>query len=894
MRLLSIVLSFMFAARVPAIAQVPHLLNYQGRVTVDNVNFHGEGQFKFALVNQAGDESFWSNDGTSTAGSEPAASVTRAVSRGLYQVQLGDTSLPNMEALPPSVFQRDNVWLRVWFNDGTNGFEQLSPDSRIAAVAYAMMADGVRPGGVTSGMIAPGAVNGAHIEPGSITAANIAPGLLGGGGGGGAPSGSITFSADPNSASLAAAGYARISKTDLAVETWSLASQGEFALGSANAVWTGSEMLVWQNGWSFVMRYDPATDQWIQGSSIGAPVAGVSANQRRIAWTGSELYVIGPGSFARYHPGNDTWLTLDNTNLPAGGDAYFVTWTGDRLLAVGNGAGGLYDPVSDAWQPISMAGAPAASFFREGARVWTGTELVVWGNASTGTGARYHPGNDVWTPMSPSVLSGRIYPHCCWTGTHVLIYGGNSNGPNDGGGALYDPATDTWASMNTTGQPWTGGLRTTTTTCATVWTGTEMIVWGGSDGMTGVLADGGRYDPSTNTWSPIPVAAGVSGRIGHLAIWTGTEMVVAGGNVPSHARYAPATGNWIADRPSSFAPANRSGHTGVWTGNEMIVWGGAGSGGNLATGGRFHPQTKERRPLAMSGAPSPRSGHSSAWSGSEMIIWGGANAGNYQSDGARYQPGADIWIAMSNTDAPTPRKDHSAIWTGTEYIVWGGADGGGALATGAKYSPASDAWVPVSNVDAPSARRFHGAVWTGQEMIVWGGLDGSLSPIGTGARYVPSTDTWTPVSMLGAPAARYVHTAIWTGTEMIVWGGNAPGATNTGARYSPQSDTWTPLPTTNAPSARSGHSAIWTGTEWIVWGGANGGTILNTGARFIPHLNIWESLATASAPAARTGHIAVWAQGSMLVFGGTGGGFAPLGDVSEYTPPQTIYVYQHP
>ena len=38
----------------PARAQVPTLLNYQGRVAVGAVNFDGTGQFKFALVNATG------------------------------------------------------------------------------------------------------------------------------------------------------------------------------------------------------------------------------------------------------------------------------------------------------------------------------------------------------------------------------------------------------------------------------------------------------------------------------------------------------------------------------------------------------------------------------------------------------------------------------------------------------------------------------------------------------------------------------------------------------------------------------------------------------------------------------------------------------------------------
>ena len=64
----------------PLFAQgVPQLLNYQGRVAVGGVNYSGTGQFKFALVNADGTETYWSNDGSSAAGSEPTAAVSLSV-----------------------------------------------------------------------------------------------------------------------------------------------------------------------------------------------------------------------------------------------------------------------------------------------------------------------------------------------------------------------------------------------------------------------------------------------------------------------------------------------------------------------------------------------------------------------------------------------------------------------------------------------------------------------------------------------------------------------------------------------------------------------------------------------------------------------------------------------
>ena len=94
-------------------AQMSQLVNYQGRVAVGNVNFNGSGSFKFALVNGAGTTTFWSNDGTSIAGSQPTNAVSLTVNSGLYSVLLGDTSLANMTAIPVSVWSNADVRLRV-------------------------------------------------------------------------------------------------------------------------------------------------------------------------------------------------------------------------------------------------------------------------------------------------------------------------------------------------------------------------------------------------------------------------------------------------------------------------------------------------------------------------------------------------------------------------------------------------------------------------------------------------------------------------------------------------------------------------------------------------------------------------------------------------------------
>lgn len=92
---------------------------------------------------------YWSNDGTiigpisQGSPTTPVQAVTLTVTNGLYSVRLGDTATTGMTAIPSAVFANPDVWLRLWFSDGTqaHGFQQLSPDQRISAVGYAVMAE---------------------------------------------------------------------------------------------------------------------------------------------------------------------------------------------------------------------------------------------------------------------------------------------------------------------------------------------------------------------------------------------------------------------------------------------------------------------------------------------------------------------------------------------------------------------------------------------------------------------------------------------------------------------------------------------------------------------------------------------------------------------------------
>src|SRR5262245_58075425 len=95
-------LCLLIVATWPAVAQVPPLLNYQGRVKVGGTPFAGpNGYFKFALVNAHASQTFWRSSADVDNNGEPDAAVTLNISNGLYAVLLGDTTLAGMAAIPP-------------------------------------------------------------------------------------------------------------------------------------------------------------------------------------------------------------------------------------------------------------------------------------------------------------------------------------------------------------------------------------------------------------------------------------------------------------------------------------------------------------------------------------------------------------------------------------------------------------------------------------------------------------------------------------------------------------------------------------------------------------------------------------------------------------------------
>jgi N-acetylneuraminic acid mutarotase len=238
--------------------------------------------------------------------------------------------------------------------------------------------------------------------------------------------------------------------------------------------------------------------------------------------------------------------------------------------------------------------------------------------------------------------------------TEMIVWGGVQAGgdPWASTGGRYSPATDTWIATSTNGAPWGRTAHTA------VWTGNEMIVWGGLVIASAqfpifiALDSGGHYDPVSDQWTPTSTNNPPVARWDHTAVWTGHEMIVWGGessttNFNTGARYAPGLRNPWAPLPTNGAPQPRAGHTAVWDSTQMLVWGGAGSGSTyFADGARYVPMQNQWYTMTTNGAPAPRTGHRAVWTGSEMIVSDGENHGTPLDTVHAYTPPRSTFLYL--------------------------------------------------------------------------------------------------------------------------------------------------------------------------------------------------------------------------------------------------------
>jgi hypothetical protein len=320
-------------------------------------------------------------------------------------------------------------------------------------------------------------------------------------------------------------------------------------------------------------------------------------------------------------------------------------------------------------------------------------------------------------PAAPSAFTtaGRYLHSGVFDGKNFILFGGiESSSTVKNTGAMFDTSAKAWSTtvMSTTGAPtaraghsaaWvttTGGFK-------------EMVIWGGctspssyGTSCSAYAADGASWDPVKNTWTAIPAPPTVTGFVGrwkHKMVWTGSELIIWGGQSSSGymkdgIRYDPIGKTWTTFSAPTWD--GRMEGAGEWTGKELLAWGGYGSylgssygrsdGGRYLPGGGWSTVTAPDSTALSSPA---RWAFQTWFAGGKLYVWSGfGGSGTITSGGATYDPTLDLWATLDDTDAPTTRAYATVIPTGKETIIYGGTNstsyfGSVWYADGAIYRP---------------------------------------------------------------------------------------------------------------------------------------------------------------------------------------------------------------
>lgn len=607
-RSLTILPCFILSLFTPQfLSAVPHLIHYQGRVAVDGITFDGEALFKFALVDATGKVTYWSHDDTSVNGSEPVSPVVLQVVAGLYSVLLGEESVENMKPLPADVFNNDDLHLRVWFEADGRGSVLLSPDQRITAAAYAIVAgnaqsaqtaayaseagvaanaqtaavaDAVTAGNITSAMLADGAVDATKLAVGAVEAQHLGAGVV--------------------EASHLAAGAAAANLAD----------------SGFNGVPSGGMIL--------------------------SPMADPTLTDAGYLQAGAII--------------SECWLRLSDVGAPSPRSEYASAMADSFLLIIWGGVdsegnllndGAIYDRRNNTWRSMSTVNAPTARKGHSAAVLSDGQylQLIIWGGEDASgycnTGARYYLESNVWVPIeTDGAPTARANHGAVSTGNNMVIWGGENGSGNLASGGLFNYVLG-WSNIKTTDAPPAASGQ-----AILRGQGRSMFVFGGRIGTTTFSDQGGEYNSVADSWAPF-TASGVR-RTFFSGVWTGTEAIIWGGwNLGElyNDGYKISTSGY--SRISSVnAPSARRYHFSVWTGSEMIVWGGRDSG-PLNTGSRYDPVSDSWIEM-IQGGPDARYDSAAFWSSwsNEMLMWGGRNDTNVFNDLWSYSPQRTLYLYL--------------------------------------------------------------------------------------------------------------------------------------------------------------------------------------------------------------------------------------------------------
>jgi hypothetical protein len=357
------------------------------------------------------------------------------------------------------------------------------------------------------------------------------------------------------------------------------------------------------------------------------------------------------------------------------------------------------------------------------------------------------------TPAAPAGFVGRSRAAFAWTGSSVFIWGGkNVAGQALNTGAFYDPSKTGVAAWSLAASDVNAPSARVLATA--VWTGSELVVWGGGNAADSVdYSTGSVYDPVGRTWRRMTSSRSPAARRGAVGIWTGSRVLLWGGfasdglavDNKTHL-YDPANNSWT-EADDTNAPQDVRNPATAWSGTHFYVFGGWANPFDTSAARRFQASNETWSPLPS--GPSLRNGPFGNWDGSYFVVWGGRQLSSTPTtNGMRYDPGSNGWTSLATASAPSARyvMDREHGWTARvsagRTLILGGFDPSVTLSDAAArkdggiYNSTTNSWTAVPAWPSSEVHRFAVAVWMGSEFLLWGGETGGM-PTGNGERYLP-------------------------------------------------------------------------------------------------------------------------------------------------------------
>ncbi len=137
-----ILVPMLLAASVSAVADNNITLRYEGRIKVAGRPYSGPGFFFFSLENSKG-EIFWASGDFPFRGATnlPAGVIRESIRDGSYEVHLGDTNAGFPPLNSASLLAAKSPVLKIWFNDGSHGWQPAGQESNLEGIIAPVVAD---------------------------------------------------------------------------------------------------------------------------------------------------------------------------------------------------------------------------------------------------------------------------------------------------------------------------------------------------------------------------------------------------------------------------------------------------------------------------------------------------------------------------------------------------------------------------------------------------------------------------------------------------------------------------------------------------------------------------------------------------------------------------------